>query len=113
VMAFSVISISSDSSEESVGTSTARVILFVTFPRDHHRRTRMRSLLLGGGADQFLLVDPIVLDHYLPIDLHQDTHQITLHRIISPQMAHREILCQILRQRLHQILIQTLHLILL
>ncbi|GJX75201.1 hypothetical protein Tco_0313796 [Tanacetum coccineum] len=32
VMAFSVISISSDSSEESVGTSTARVILFGTIP---------------------------------------------------------------------------------
>ncbi|GJT79951.1 hypothetical protein Tco_1054293 [Tanacetum coccineum] len=31
-MAFSVISISSDSSEESVGTSTARVILFGTIP---------------------------------------------------------------------------------
>ncbi|GKD84430.1 hypothetical protein Tco_1355584, partial [Tanacetum coccineum] len=32
VMAISVILISSDSSKESVGTSTARVILFVTIP---------------------------------------------------------------------------------
>ncbi|GKG02095.1 hypothetical protein Tco_0306800, partial [Tanacetum coccineum] len=32
VMAFSVISISSDSLEESMGTSTARVILFGTIP---------------------------------------------------------------------------------
>ncbi|GJV45908.1 hypothetical protein Tco_1430444 [Tanacetum coccineum] len=32
VMAFSVISISLDSSEESMGTSTARVILFGTIP---------------------------------------------------------------------------------
>ncbi|GKB70928.1 hypothetical protein Tco_0932340, partial [Tanacetum coccineum] len=32
VMAFSVILISSDSSEESVGTSTARVIMFGTIP---------------------------------------------------------------------------------
>ncbi|GKD24591.1 hypothetical protein Tco_1230805, partial [Tanacetum coccineum] len=66
VMAFSVISISSDSSEESVGTSTARVILFGTIPTTIPSTTRAADVPVIHDDTSLIPTDTLTISPIVP-----------------------------------------------
>ncbi|GKD32380.1 putative reverse transcriptase domain-containing protein, partial [Tanacetum coccineum] len=130
VMAFSVILISLDSSEESVGMSIARVILFGMIPTTIPSTAPTTDLpVIYDDTPLIPTISPIVptippiaptiqytssfictgsSESGTPDTLpSQDPYErITLHLIISPQTTHHEILRQILIQTLHLILLR-------